>query len=162
MGVSGSGKTTVGKILAARLGWPFADADDFHPAANIEKMRQGSPLTDEDRIPWLRALRRYIDDAAARGEHLVLACSALRHNYREYLTADNASSVCYVYLEGEEGLIRERLAKRIGHFMPPSLLPSQLDTLEPPENAIRVDIAPPPQVIANRIIDSLKLGKRDG
>jgi gluconokinase len=157
MGVSGSGKTTVGKVLAVKLCWHFADADDFHPVSNIEKMRRGSPLTDEDRGPWLRALREYIDGVCDRGENLVLACSALRHDYREYLTADKSSCVRYVYLQGSEELIRKRLANRSGHFMPSSLLHSQFEALEPPEDAIRVDITPAPEIIAERIVQVLKL-----
>lgn len=157
MGVSGSGKTTVGKVLAAKLGWQFADGDDFHPAANIEKMQRGSPLTDEDRRPWLTSLREYIDDAVDRGENLVLACSALNHNYREYLTADNSDFVRYVYMQGSEELIAKRLAERDGHFMPSSLLRSQFDALEPPQDALRVDIAPAPPIIAETIMHNLKL-----
>src|SRR4051794_26344857 len=106
MGVSGSGKTTVGKVLAEKRGWRFVDADDFHPAANVEKMSRGEPLTDEDRRPWLAALRRRIDEAAERGEDVVLACSALKHDYREYLRSDHPGGVRYVYLEGSEELIR--------------------------------------------------------
>jgi gluconokinase len=157
MGVSGSGKTTVGRLLAEKLGWPFADGDDFHPATNVEKMRQGEPLTDEDRRPWLRSLREYIDSVAERGDNLVLACSALSHDYREYLTADNAHYVRYVYLQGSEELIGQRLADRRGHFMPPSLLRSQFDVLEPPQDAIRVDITPAPSIVAEAIIRALKL-----
>jgi gluconokinase len=157
MGVSGSGKTTIGKKLAAKLGWTFADADDFQPIANVDKMRAGSPLTDEDRCPWLQALRKYIDDVVERGDNLVLACSALRHNYREYLAADNPAVVRYVYLEGSEELIRERLANRKGHFMPSTLLPTQFEALEPPDDALRIDIRPAPEVIVDRIIHSLRL-----
>ena len=158
MGVSGSGKTTVGNILAAKLGWQFADGDDFHPADNIEKMRRGSPLTDEDRCPWLRSLREYIAGTCERGEDLVLACSALSHDYREYLSADNSGCVRFVYLKGSEELIRQRLANRTGHFMPPSLLRSQFQALEPPDDAVRIDITPSPEIIVERIMDALKLG----
>lgn len=157
MGVSGSGKTTVGKVLADKLGWKFADADEYHPAANVDKMRNGRPLTDDDRRPWLRSLRDYIDDVAARGQNLVLACSALRHDYREYLTADNSDYVHYVYLQGSAELIAKRLEQRQGHFMPPSLLRSQFETLDPPQVAIRVDIAPAPEIIAENIQQALKL-----
>ena len=157
MGVSGSGKTTVGKVLAEKLDWPFADADDFHPAANIEKMQRGSPLTTKDRCPWLRSLREYIDAVAERGEDLVLACSALSHDYREYLTADNSKHVRYVYLKGSKELIAKRLEERRGHFMPSSLLHSQFEVLEPPQDALRMDIAPDPATIAERIIHALKL-----
>src|SRR5262245_31320474 len=101
MGVSGSGKTTVGQVLAGQLGWTFYDADDYHPAANIEKLRRGIPLTDEDRAPWLQALARLIDDARDRGENIVLACSALKHTYQEYLR-HHLDSVRYVFLQGSE------------------------------------------------------------
>lgn len=151
MGVSGSGKTTVGEVLAARLGWPFVDADDFHPPANVEKMRAGVPLTDADRGPWLAALRRRLDDACDRGESLVLACSALKHAYQHYLERHHPADVRYVYLHGSEELIRERLAARTGHFMNPALLHSQFETLEPPDDAVRVDISGTPESIADEI-----------
>jgi gluconokinase len=158
MGVSGSGKTTVGKELADQLGWSFVDADDYHPAANVEKMRRGIPLTDEDRRPWLDALRTRVDGACARGENVVLACSALKHKYQHYLEQDDPACVRYIYLSGSEELIRERLAARKGHFMNPNLLHSQFETLEPPEGALRVDVAPPPEVIAAEIRGKLGLG----
>jgi gluconokinase len=148
MGVSGSGKTTVGRILARDLGWTFIEADDFHPAANVEKMSRGEPLDDDDRRPWLRALRRRIEEACRSGENAVLACSALKHAYQDYLEGHDPECVHYVYLHGPVDLIRRRLAERKGHFMDPDLLQSQLDTLEPPADAIRVDISPAPEVIA--------------
>lgn len=148
MGVSGSGKTTVGKLLADQLGWQFVEADDFHPAANVEKMRQGVPLTDEDRRPWLVAVRARIDEARADGDCVVVACSALKHAYREYLDHHDPTRVHYVYLHGSEELIRQRLASRTGHFMNPGLLHSQFETLEPPENAVRVEVGPQPEVVA--------------
>jgi gluconokinase len=151
MGVSGSGKTTVGQILARELGWTFVDADDFHPRANIEKMHRGEPLDDNDRRPWLHALRDRIDRAAERGEKVVLACSALKHDYREYLGKHIPHAVSYVYLQGSEELIRQRLARRQGHFMPPGLLHSQFETLEPPEDALTIDVTPPPGEIAHEI-----------
>jgi gluconokinase len=157
MGVSGSGKTTVGKVLAAQLGWTFADADDYHPAANVEKMHRGIPLTDEDRRPWLGALRRLVDDACERGQNLVLACSALKHAYQEYLERDEPLCVHYVYLSGSEDLIRQRLAARTGHFMNPNLLHSQFETLEPPTDAVQVDVTPAPEVIAAEIRQKLGL-----
>jgi len=150
MGVSGTGKTTVGKVLARRLGWKFYDADDYHPAANVAKMHQGMPLTDEDRKPWLEILARLIDDARGRGENIVLACSALKHSYQEYLQHHHPD-VKYVYLTGDAAVIRQRLAGRIGHFFDPSLLSSQLATLEPPEDAVEVDIAPQPEDIAAEV-----------
>lgn len=151
MGVSGSGKTTVGKELARQLGWTFVDADDFHPPANVEKMHRGIALTDEDRRPWLAAIHQRLLEAARRGENVVLACSALKHEYRDYLQHEEPERIFFVYLRGSEELIRERLAVRKGHFMNPNLLHSQFETLEPPENAAQVDIAPPPDQIAAEI-----------
>ena len=157
MGVSGSGKTTVGELLAAKLGWQFVDADDFHPAENVEKMRQGLPLTHDDRRPWLSSLREYLGAVIQRGESLVLACSALSNDYREYLTADRANFMRIVYLQGSEELIAKRLADRQGHFMPLTLLRSQFDALEPPHNALRVDISPSPEAIVETIVHQLTL-----
>lgn len=157
MGVSGSGKTTVGKILAEELGWTFVEADDFHPPANVEKMRGGTPLTDADRRPWLDALRRRIDAACEGGENVVLACSALKHAYQDYLERDDPACVHYVYLHGSEELIKQRLAARKGHFMNPTLLHSQFETLEPPDHAVRVDVTPPPPEIAAEIRRKLGL-----
>ena len=155
MGVTGSGKTTVGRVLAKELHWKFYDADDYHPAANIEKMNQGIPLTDEDRKPWLQALARLIDDARDRGENLVLACSALKHAYQEYLR-HHLDVVHYVCLCGSEEVIRKRLTARKGHFMNPTLLDSQFEILEPPDDAIRVDVTGTPEEITDEI--RLRLG----
>jgi gluconokinase len=157
MGVSGSGKTTVGRELARQLGWTFVDADDFHPAANVEKMHRGIPLTDEDRRPWLAAVRQRLEQAASRGENVVVACSALKHAYQEYLQHEDPEHVYFVYLSGSEELIRQRLGARKGHFMNPHLLHSQFETLEPPEHAIAVDITPPPQEIVANIRRKLGL-----
>lgn len=157
MGVSGSGKSTIGMILAERLGWTFVEADDFHPAANVEKMRGGTPLTDDDRRPWLDALRVRIDDACKRDENVVLACSALKHAYQEYLERDEPMCVEYVYLKGSEELIQKRLAARKGHFMNPKLLHSQFEALEPPEHSLQVDITPPPAEVAAEIQKRLRL-----
>jgi gluconokinase len=157
MGVSGSGKTTVGRLLADQLGWAFVEADDYHPAANVEKMRRGEPLTDADRRPWLDALRRRIDDACRRGENVVLACSALKHAYQDYLERDDPACVWYVYLHGSEDLICRRLAARKGHFMNPALLHSQFELLEPPADAVRVDVAPSPEDIVAEIRRKLEL-----
>jgi gluconokinase len=150
MGVTGSGKTTVGKLLAEELGWTFCDAADYHPASNIEKMHEGIPLTDEDRKPWLQTLAGLIDDARDRGEDVVLACSALKHAYQEYLR-HHLDTIHYVYLWGSEELIKERLAARTGHFMNPALLGSQFEILEPPDDAIRVDVSGTPDQIADEI-----------
>lgn len=156
MGVSGSGKTTVGRALASQLGWGFADADDYHPEANKAKMHAGIPLTDQDRWPWLEALRHLIDEARRQHRNLVLACSALKHEYQHYLQHD-AEDIRYVFLEGSESLIAERLAARHGHFMNPALLHSQFEALQPPEHALRVDVAPPPDQIAAEIRERLSL-----
>jgi gluconokinase len=137
--------------LAEQLGWPFIDADDYHPKSNIEKMRRGIPLNDDDRRPWLAELRHVIDEACEGGRDLVVACSALKHAYQEYLEHDARLCVRYVYLEGSEALIRHRLAGRKGHFMNPSLLHSQFETLEPPEHAVRVDVSASPEAIAGEI-----------
>ena len=150
MGVTGSGKTTVGKVLATELGWRFYDADDYHPPKNIEKMRRGIPLTDEDRKPWLQTLARLVDDARDLGESIVLACSALKHAYQEYLR-HHLDVVRYVCLCGPPEVIQKRLASRTGHFMNPALLPSQFEILEPPEDAIRVDVTGTPDEIAGEI-----------
>ncbi|HEY1190795.1 MAG TPA: gluconokinase [Gemmata sp.] len=157
MGVSGSGKSAVGKVLAEQLGWTFVEGDDFHPAANVEKMRGGAPLTDADRRPWLAALRARIDAACARNENVVLACSALKHAYQDYLERNEPEQVHYVYLHGSEELIRQRLAGRKGHFMNPNLLHSQFEALEPPGHAVRVEITEPVEVIAANIRNQLGL-----
>jgi gluconokinase len=147
MGVSGSGKSTIGKMLAANLRWRFYDADELHYAANREKMRRGIPLTDADRRPWLARIRRVIEKCVAEGSNAVVACSALKQSYRDVIVVD-ANLVRVVYLKGDAGLIARRLAGRKGHFMPADLLPSQLATLEEPRAAITVDIsATPAQVL---------------
>src|SRR5262249_6939100 len=151
MGVSGSGKSTVGKILARQLGWTFLEADDYHSQASIDKMHRGVPLDDNDRRPWLQVLRERIDQACERGENVVLACSALKHAYQDYLEHDVPRFVHYVHLRGSEEQIRQRLEARKGHFMNPGLLHSQFETLEPPEHALQVDIAPGPEAIAAEI-----------
>lgn len=138
MGVSGSGKTTVGHLLAVRLGWEFADADDYHPAANVEKMRSGIPLTDADRAPWLETLRALIEGWIARGKNAVLACSALKRAYRENLRV--GPEVQAVYLKGTSELLRRRLHERVGHFMTERMLESQLATLEEPRDAVAVEV----------------------
>jgi gluconokinase len=157
MGVSGSGKTTVGKILADQLGWSFVEGDDYHPPANVEKMRAGVPLNDEDRRPWLAALRERVDRACAAGEDLVLACSALKHAYQDYLERHDPACVHYVYLHGSEELIKKRLAARKGHFMNPDLLQSQFETLEPPADAIRVDVSGSPEEVVREIRRKLRV-----
>jgi gluconokinase len=157
MGVSGSGKSTVGKLLAQELGWTFVEGDDFHPPANVEKMHRGTPLDDNDRWPWLNAIHLRLEAADKNGENVVLACSALKHSYQHYLAQFTPESIRYVYLAGSESLIRERLAQRTGHFMNPALLHSQFETLEPPEGAIKVDIGGSPESIVNAIRSQLGL-----
>jgi gluconokinase len=158
MGVSGSGKSTVGALLAARLQWEFADADWFHSPANIDKMHAGIPLTDEDRWPWLAAMAAWIEELRRNGAHGVLACSALKRRYRDVLRGGR-DDVRFAFLEGDEKLIARRLAARSEHFMPPALLRSQFDALEAPgadENPVTVPIDAPPAQIAARIVAALK------
>ncbi|HZQ62271.1 MAG TPA: gluconokinase [Casimicrobiaceae bacterium] len=146
MGVCGCGKTTVGRALAEHLSWRFLDADDFHPPENVAKMRAGTPLSDEDRWPWLDRLHDELVAIGARGGHAVLACSALKHSYRKRLARD--SDVRFVYLKGDRNTIAARLAQRQHEYMPSSLLDSQFATLEEPEDAIvmEVDLPVPAQV----------------
>ncbi len=142
MGVTGSGKTTVGEALAASIGCAFFDADSFHSAANKAKMSSGIPLTDDDRWPWLEAIRARIDTLLAGGESGVFGCSALKTAYRHVLGEDD-TRVKFVYLHGPEALLAERLRHRVGHFMNPALLASQIATLEAPPNAVRIQVALP-------------------
>ena len=157
MGVSGVGKTTIGQKLAVRLGWSFEEGDTFHPEANVAKMHAGMPLTDADRQPWLEAVAAWIDAQRARKEPGIITCSALKRSYRSLIIGDRREARL-VYLRGRHDLIAERLAGRRGHFMPASLLQSQLDTLEEPgpdEDPLVVDVGPPPQQIADEIIYAL-------
>jgi gluconokinase len=149
MGVAGCGKTTVGRKLAAELGCAFYDADDFHPPANVEKMRRGVPLDDADRHLWLDSLSEVIRACAARGDCAVLACSALKNSYRTRLVLDE--TVKLVYLKGDAALIRQRLHGRRGHFMKVEMLDSQLATLEEPEQAFHFDVAAPPEELVKAI-----------
>jgi gluconokinase len=158
MGVSGAGKSTVGKLIAARLDCPFRDADSFHPRANIEKMSRGEPLTDEDRWPWLQAIAAWITEHRAAGTTCVVTCSALKRVYRDIVTNNQSSDVRLVYLKGGFDLIESRLKARKGHFMPPGLLRSQFDALEEPgagERAITVAIDTTPEKIADRAMKKL-------
>jgi gluconokinase len=150
MGVSGSGKTTIGEKLAAELGWSFRDADDFHPPANVAKMAAGTPLDDRDRAPWLAAIRAHIEASLARGESTIVTCSALKERYRDVLVSDPAR-VTLVHLVGDFDLIRERMEQRTDHFFKPELLRSQFETLEPPDDAIVVDIAQSPEAIVAEV-----------
>ena len=139
MGVTGSGKTTVGRLLARKLGWKYFDADDFHPAGNVDRMRSGIALDDNDRQPWLEGLRDLIRDSLKSGENAVLACSALKEKYRRLLLIDER--VKLVFLKGDFQLIQKRLSKRRGHYMNPALLESQFATLEEPNESIEIDIS---------------------
>jgi gluconokinase len=156
MGVSGSGKTTIGTQLAESLHWSFVDADDFHPAANVDKMRRGIPLTEEDRRPWLAALRAQIGQWLEQDRSIVLACSALKAWYRRELLID-PSRMRLVYLKGSYSLIEKRLARRRGHFMRRELLASQYAALEEPADALVVDAAPAPPDIVQEIRKGLNL-----
>lgn len=160
MGVSGSGKTTVAALLAGRLGWEFGDADDFHSPANIGKMHGGTPLTDEDRWPWLENMAAWIDATRTVRRHGVLACSALKRSYRRVLVGQRAD-VRLVYLRGDKALIAGRQAARHNHFMPPGLVDSQFATLEEPgpeERPVTVSVAPKPPAIVERIAQAILAG----
>lgn len=151
MGVSGSGKTTIGQLLSERTGIPFFDADDYHPESNKKKMQEGQPLTDEDRQGWLVRLNKLaIEESNNKGA--IIACSALKERYREILSKDITVPIHWVLLQGSFELIKERIEKRKGHYMPASLLQSQFDILEAPHNAIVVDIAKDPSAIVDDIL----------
>jgi carbohydrate kinase (thermoresistant glucokinase family) len=157
VGVSGSGKTTVAEALAARLGWSFVDGDAFHPAANVEKMRSGTPLTDEDRWPWLKAIADEISRRRTAKDRVVIACSALKRAYRDILV-DGHADVLLVHMKGSRELIMSRLAPRQGHYFPASLLDSQLATLEEPdatENALNILIDKDVDAIVDEIVQAL-------
>lgn len=158
MGVSGTGKSTIARALVDRLGWPFAEGDDHHPQANVEKMASGRPLVDEDRWPWLRTLTGWTAERDARGESTLLTCSALKRSYRDLLR-EGGPGTYFVHLVGDKGLLLERMGSR-EHFMPSSLLESQLDTLEDlgeDERGMVVDVANPPERIARMVIAQLDL-----
>ena len=158
MGVSGAGKSTVGRLIAARLDCPFRDADSFHPKANIEKMSRGEPLTDADRWPWLNAIAAWIAEHRAAGTTCVVTCSALKRVYRDIVTDRQRADVRLVYLKGGFDLIAARLASRTDHFMPPALLKSQFDTLQEPradERAITAQIDATPEEIAAAVVGQL-------
>jgi gluconokinase/shikimate kinase len=161
MGVSGCGKSTIAGVLAGRLGWPIEEGDDLHPQANIDKMAHGHPLIDADRWPWLDRVADWIRAHTDAGEPGIITCSALKRSYRDVL---RGVDVVFVYLHGSRELIAARLAARHGHFMPPTLLDSQLADLEEPgpdENAIRIEIGGTPAEQADRIIDRLGLGEKE-
>ena len=159
MGVSGSGKSTVAEAVNDRLGWEFAEGDDFHPPANVDKMAAGRPLTDEDRIPWLEALADWTRERDRAGTPTLMSCSALRRSYRDILRRGGEHTF-FVHLAGDKGLLLERMNSREQHFMPPTLLESQLDTLEPladDEAGMVLDVADPPQRLAEQVLRRLDL-----
>jgi gluconokinase len=155
MGVTGVGKTTVGNLLAQQLGWTFLDADDFHPEANLAKMRRGVPLNDEDRRPWLETLHAELTKRQGKGENVVLACSALKEEYRKTLAA--GLRVSFVYLKGNTSLIAERLRERRDHFADDRILSGQFADLEEPDGAVVIDVAATPQEIVSRIREKLEI-----
>lgn len=156
MGVSGCGKSTIGAGLARRLGWRFADADDFHPPANVEKMRAGLALNDDDRWPWLNRLNQIMLEADAARQPMVLACSALKRRYRDRLS-NQLANPNWIHLSGSFELIASRLALREHKYMPASLLRSQFEALEPPDDALTIAIGEPPEQLIERIIVELQL-----
>lgn len=160
MGVSGSGKTLIGSRLAETLGWSFYDADDFHPAVNLEKMSRDIPLTECDRAPWLANLQRAIAQWLQEGKNVVLACSLLKASHRHQLCLD-PEQIRLVYLQGPFSLIQQRLTNRQGHFMKVQMLQSQFDDLEEPSGGIRVDVAQTPTAIVAEILDRLGLQSND-
>lgn len=149
MGVSGCGKTTVGQMLADRLGWPFFDGDAFHPPTNIDKMSRGIPLNDDDRSGWLAAIADRMRELIATGQSGVFACSALKQKYRDQLQVSD--QVTFVYLRGSYDLIWSRMQRRAGHYMKPNMLTSQFEALEEPRDALTLDIDQPPAALVDRI-----------
>ncbi|MFC7490934.1 MULTISPECIES: gluconokinase [unclassified Knoellia] len=163
MGVSGSGKTTIARGVADATGLEFAEADAFHSAANIATMERGIPLTDEDRWPWLRSLAAWMDEKADAGVSTIITCSALKRTYRDVLR-DGPPSVDFLHLDGPVEVIKGRMSKREGHFMPASLLQSQIDTLEalePDESGLVLDIGQPPEDLVERALTWLDIVRRD-
>ena len=158
MGVSGCGKTTIAELLSRELGWDYRDGDEFHPKSNVEKMHSGTPLTDDDRWPWLKAIAAWIDEKRQAGAHAIVTCSALKKGYRDILIGPR-KDVALIYLKGTEELIAARLSKRKHHFMPKGLLQSQFQTLQEPgpdEHPITVSISPTPEEIVAAILAELR------
>jgi gluconokinase len=160
MGVTASGKTTAGTALAERWGWPYLDGNDFHPHANVAKMQSGTPLTDDDRRPWLEALHRKAEEVLAAGEGAIIGCSALKASYRATLRG-YLTRVAFVWLDVPRETLEARMANRQGHFMPPSLLDSQLATLETPTDALRVDGTGDVDTVVRRIAEAVTLWQRN-
>jgi len=157
MGAAGSGKTTVGKLLAAQLSWDFLEADDFHPSANIEKMSRGIGLTDKDRLPWLESIRDTMLEWQAQGRNVVVACSALKRSYRELLGVYSNPDIKLAYLKGSRDLLRDRLHSRSGHYAGEQLLASQLADLEEPQDGLVLNAAGSPEELASEIRSKLGL-----
>jgi gluconokinase len=160
MGVSGSGKSTIGRLLADRLGWPFLEADEFHPPANRAKLSAGTPLTDEDRWPWLDALNVGLLDAVRQTGSVILACSALKDAYRDRLD-DNLPPIRWVHLTADPALLEDRLQRRVGHFSSAKILPSQLETLEPPADAVTVRVDHTPAYVVEQTARALGIARVD-
>ena len=156
MGVSGCGKSSVGQLLANELGWRFADADAYHPNANVNKMREGLALNDDDRAPWLNRLNAVLKHSVAKQDPIVLACSALKQRYRDALS-NQLESIAFVHLSGSYDLIESRMKLRAGHYMPPSLLRSQFAALEPPSGVLTLDINQPIQSLVTQIMAYVKI-----
>ncbi len=156
MGVSGSGKTTIGKLLEDKTGYTFLDADDFHPRINVEKMKAGIPLGDADRWPWLEKLNVELKSHLHRGKTVILACSALKKAYREKLEEGIGDNILWVFLKGDVDVLKSRLESRKGHYMPATLLQSQMDALEEPEDALHIAISQSPGEIVSGIMKAME------
>lgn len=154
-GVAGSGKSTLGQRAAAQLHWPYFEADDFHSPANRNKMERGIPLTDEDRAPWLDAIRSAMNAVRARGERAVFTCSALKQSYRDHLIG-NANDVTVVFLTADFETILQRVSRRQGHFMKAEMVRSQFEALEPPRDALTLDVREPPDVLLQKLLASVR------
>lgn len=155
MGVSGSGKSSIGQALSARLGWSFYEGDNFHSPQSVEKMSRGIPLSDEDRFPWLETLSKLIYEKNESGENIILACSALKRAYRQHLRLGNENLI-FIHLDGDYDLVWSRMQTRGSHYMKPAMLQSQFDTLEVPQHAVRIKIDQPVEAIIESIINALE------
>jgi gluconokinase len=153
MGVSGSGKSTIGEAVSSKLGWKYYEGDNFHPAANIEKMKNGIPLNDDDRMPWLNSIRKVIEEAISRHESIIISCSALKEKYRAILKVDDG--VGLIYLKGSYDLIKKRMEERTDHFFKPEMLKSQFDALEEPADAVQIDISNSPGMIIKEVLKKI-------